>query len=189
MVVDPKGGRGEAEGGVKKKGAKSKSVFRIFAFRSGIAGTTLSKGDFTMSKVIIVYWSGTGNTEKVAELIEKGAAGKGASVVRKTVGEASVDELSGYDVIAFGSPSMGVETIEEAEMEPFFTDAAPKLGGKKVAIFGSYGWGDGEWLRTWADRVRETGARLIGDGLAVHETPDDASSAECIAYGEKIASA
>jgi flavodoxin short chain len=141
-----------------------------------------------MSKVIIVSWSGTGNTEKVAELIEKGAASKGASVVRKVVGDASVDELSGYDVIALGSPSMGVETIEEAEMEPFFTDAVPKLRGKKVAIFGSYGWGDGEWLRTWADRVRDTGAQLIGDGLAVHEAPDDASSAECIAYGEKIAS-
>ncbi|MDR1977422.1 MAG: flavodoxin [Synergistaceae bacterium] len=141
-----------------------------------------------MSKVIIVYWSGTGNTEKVAELIAKGATDKGASVTCKVVGDASVAELADYDVVAFGSPSMGVETIEEAEMEPFFTEAAPKLGGKKVAIFGSYGWGDGEWLRTWADRVREAGAQLIGEGLAVHETPDDASSAECIAYGERLAS-
>ncbi|MDR2137137.1 MAG: flavodoxin [Synergistaceae bacterium] len=140
-----------------------------------------------MSKVIIVYWSGTGNTEKVAELIAKGAADKGASVVSKTVGEASVAELSSYDVVAFGSPSMGVETIEEAEMEPFFSDALPTLRGKKVALFGSYGWGDGEWLRTWAGRVRDAGAQLIEEGLAVHETPDDASSAECIAYGEKIA--
>jgi flavodoxin short chain len=140
-----------------------------------------------MSKVIIVYWSGTGNTEKVAELIAKGASDKGASVVSKTVGEAAVTELADYDVVAFGSPSMGVETIEEAEMEPFFSDAVPTLGGKKVALFGSYGWGDGEWLRTWAGRVRDAGAQLIGDGLAVHEAPDDAASAECIAYGEKIA--
>ncbi|MDR1379254.1 MAG: flavodoxin [Synergistaceae bacterium] len=140
-----------------------------------------------MSKVIVVYWSGTGNTEKVAELIAKGALDKGASVVKKTVGEATVAELADYDIIAFGSPSMGVETIEEAEMEPFFSNAVPTLKGKKVAIFGSYGWGDGEWLRAWATRVRDAGAQLIGEGLAVHETPDDASSSKCIAYGEEIA--
>jgi flavodoxin short chain len=140
-----------------------------------------------MSKVIVVYWSGTGNTEKMAELIAKGAADKGASVVKKTVGEAAVAELADYDVVALGSPSMGVETIEEAEMEPFFSEAAPKLRGKKVALFGSYGWGDGEWLRTWAARVRDAGAQLVGEGLAVHETPDDVSSGGCIAYGEEIA--
>jgi flavodoxin short chain len=145
------------------------------------------KGGFFMSKVIVVYWSGTGNTEKVAELIAKGAEDKGASVVRKNVASAAVAELADYDVVAFGSPSMGVETIEEAEMEPFFAEALPGLKGKKVAIFGSYGWGDGEWLRTWADRVREAGARLVGEGLAVHEAPDDVSSAECVAYGERIA--
>ncbi|MDR1732019.1 MAG: flavodoxin [Synergistaceae bacterium] len=140
-----------------------------------------------MSKVIIVYWSGTGNTEQMAQLISKGASDKGATVVCKSVGEASVDELAEYDVIALGSPSMGVEVIEEGEMEPFFTEACPSLRGKHVAIFGSYGWGGGEWLRVWADRVREAGAQLVGDGLAVHEAPDDTASAECIAYGEKIA--
>jgi flavodoxin short chain len=147
----------------------------------------MKRGGFFMSKVIVVYWSGTGNTEKMAELIAKGAENGGASVVRKSVASASVAELADYDVIAFGSPSMGVETIEETEMEPFFTEALPGLGGKNVAIFGSYGWGDGEWLRTWAERVRDAGAKLIGDGLAVHEAPDDVSSAECVAYGEKIA--
>jgi flavodoxin short chain len=140
-----------------------------------------------MSKVIVVYWSGTGNTEKVAELIAKGAEGKGASVVLKNVAKAAVAELADYDIVAFGSPSMGVETIEEGEMEPFFTKALPGLKGKKVAIFGSYGWGDGEWLRTWADRVRDAGARLVDEGLAVHEAPDDTTSADCVAYGERIA--
>jgi flavodoxin short chain len=142
-----------------------------------------------MSKVIVVYWSGTGNTEKVAELIAKGAADKGAAVVRKTVAETSVAELADYDVVALGSPSMGVETIEEAEMEPFFTEAAPTLRGKKIALFGSYGWGDGEWLRLWAGRVQDAGGHLVGEGLAVHEAPDEASSAACVAYGEKIAGA
>lgn len=141
-----------------------------------------------MSKVMVIYWSGTGNTEKMAELITQGATSKGASVVCKAVGNASVSELADCDVVALGSPSMGVEVIEESEMEPFFTDAASAIQGKKVAIFGSYGWGDGEWLRIWAERVREAGGVLVDEGLAVHETPDEPASAECIAWGEKLAS-
>ncbi|MDR3264852.1 MAG: flavodoxin [Synergistaceae bacterium] len=140
-----------------------------------------------MSKVIVVYWSGTGNTEKLAELVEKGASGKGAAVTRKNVSDAKTAELAGYDVVALGSPSMGVETIEEGEMEPFFTEAAPSLSGKKVALFGSYGWGDGEWLRSWADRVRDAGGQLMDEGLAVHETPDADAEARCVAWGEKLA--
>ncbi|MDR2528547.1 MAG: flavodoxin [Synergistaceae bacterium] len=140
-----------------------------------------------MSKVGIVYWSGTGNTEKMAELIEKGAVGKGASVERKRVGDVKATELAAYDVVALGSPSMGSEVIEETEMEPFFMELLPSLGGKKIGIFGSYGWGDGEWLRTWAGRVRDAGGRLMDDGLAVHETPEGDSEAACLAWGEKLA--
>lgn len=140
-----------------------------------------------MSKILIVYWSGTGNTEKMAELISKGAASKGAEVTCKTVSESSVSELARYDVLLLGSPSMGAEMIEETEMEPFFTEAALSLTGKKVGIFGSYGWGDGEWLRVWAERVKESGADLLDEGLSVHETPDDASSARCVIWGEKMA--
>ena len=142
-----------------------------------------------MSKVLIVYWSGTGNTEKMSELIEQGAAGKGAFVTRKNVSNAKAAEIADYDAIVFGSPSMGDEVIEESEMEPFFSEALPLIKGKKTALFGSYGWGDGEWLRAWEKRAREAGAALIGEGLAVHETPDEISSAACAAYGEKIAAA
>ena len=142
-----------------------------------------------MSKVMVVYWSGTGNTQKMAELIAEGASKQGAEVACKNVGEASLTELPEYDVIAFGSPSMGVEVIEEGEMEPFFADAIPSLKGKKIGIFGSYGWGDGEWIRVWAGRVRDAGLQLMDDGLAVHETPDESSSAECTAWGEKLAKA
>jgi flavodoxin short chain len=140
-----------------------------------------------MSKVLIVYWSGTGNTEKVSELVEKGALEKGASVVRKRVGDAKAAEVADYDVIALGSPSMGVETIEEAEMEPFFAEALTFIGGKKIGIFGSYGWGDGEWLRIWAERVREAGGNLLDGGLAVHEAPSGDSEAACAAWGGKLA--
>lgn len=140
-----------------------------------------------MSKIMVVYWSGTGNTEKMAEAVAKGAEGKGASVECRNVSSVSVADLAGYDVVALGSPSMGVEVIEEGEMEPFFSEALPGLKGKKVGIFGSYGWGDGEWLRTWGDRCRDGGVTLMDDGLAVHETPDDAALADCVAWGEKLA--
>ena len=140
-----------------------------------------------MAKVLVVYVTTTGNTEKMANAIADGAKGAGADVTLKTVGEASVSELAGYDVIAFGSPAMGAEVIEEAEMEPFFTDAAPAIKGKKVAVFGSYDWGDGEWLRTWEGRCKEAGAVIAAEGLKAHLEPDDGALAECKAFGAKLA--
>ena len=139
-----------------------------------------------MAKVIIVYWTGGGNTEKMAASIAEGAKGAGADVVCKNVSEASVDELANYDVVAFGSPAMGAEVIEESEMEPFFSDAITNLAGKKVAVFGSYDWGDGEWLRTWEDRVKDGGAVLVGS-VKAHLEPDDDAVAECKALGAKLA--
>lgn len=141
-----------------------------------------------MSKVLIVYWSGTGNTEKMATLIAQGAEAQGANVVCKSVANASVEELNDYDVVAFGSPSMGVEVIEEAEMEPFFNEALPSLKEKKVALFGSYGWGDGEWMRLWVERCLDAGLKLVDEGLIAHETPDASASASCSEWGGKLAS-
>ena len=140
-----------------------------------------------MAKVGIIYWSGTGNTEKMAELIAKGAEEAGASVVCKTVSAATQDEVAGYDVVLFGSPSMGAEVVEESEMEPFVTAATPSLKGKKVALFGSYGWGDGEWMRTWSASMKDAGVQLLDDGLIVHETPEGESADSCVEYGKKAA--
>lgn len=142
-----------------------------------------------MAKIGIIYWSGTGNTEKMAELIEKGAAEAGAEVVRKEVDKATQDELGAYDIVVLGSPSMGAEVIEEEQMEPFVAAALPRLKGRRAALFGSYGWGDGEWMRLWADRMREAGVELVDDGLIVHETPEGESEDQCAAYGRKIAAA
>ncbi len=140
-----------------------------------------------MSKVLVVYWSGTGNTERMAELVSGGAVSSGAEVTLKRVSEASVGEIVKYDVVAFGSPAMGTEVIEENEMEPFFAEAGTIIAGRKVALFGSYGWGDGEWMRTWAARARRSGALLLDEGLAVNETPSGASADLCVEYGRKIA--
>lgn len=140
-----------------------------------------------MAKIGIIYWSGSGNTEKMAELMAKGAAEAGAEVVCKHVASASQDELSGYDVVAFGSPSMGAEVVEESEMEPFVNEAVPGLKGKKAALFGSYGWGDGEWMRNWSAQMKDDGVNLFDDGLIVNESPDGDSAEECIEYGRKLA--
>ncbi|MBQ6776510.1 MAG: flavodoxin [Synergistaceae bacterium] len=140
-----------------------------------------------MSKVLIVYVTTTGNTEKMANAIADGAKGAGADVTLKTVGDASAAELADYDVVAFGSPAMGAEVIEEAEMEPFFSSVAGSLSGKKVAVFGSYDWGDGEWLRTWEDRCKDAGAVIVAEGCKAHLEPDDDAIAECKAFGAKLA--
>lgn len=141
-----------------------------------------------MARVGIIYWSGTGNTEKMAELIAKGAKDAGAEVVCKKVADAAQDELKEYDVVLFGSPSMGAEVVEEHEMDPFVAAATPGLKDRKVALFGSYGWGDGEWMRTWSASMRGAGVVLLDDGLIVHETPDGESAEQCEAYGKKAAS-
>ena len=139
-----------------------------------------------MAKVLVVYATTTGNTEKMADAIVEGAKGAGADVTCKAVADASVADLGGYDVIAFGSPAMGAEVLEDS-MEEFFASATDAIKGKKVAVFGSYDWGDGEWLRTWEDRVKEAGATVAVENLKAHLEPDDDAIAECKAWGAKLA--
>ncbi|MCD8139899.1 MAG: flavodoxin [Planctomycetaceae bacterium] len=141
-----------------------------------------------MSKILVTYWSGTGNTEKMAEYITEGAKAKGAEVDCKNISHVDVDTALTYDVIAIGSPSMGAEVLEEAEIEPFVTDLEGKLKGRPLGIFGSYGWGDGEWMRNWADRMKAAGARLFDDGLMVHETPEGEDIEKCKEFGAGLAS-
>ena len=129
-------------------------------------------------KTAVIYWSGTGNTEAMAKAVAEGA---GAECF-------AVSEFSGnvedYDAIALGCPAMGAEELEDSEFEPFFAGIEGKLSGKKIALFGSYGWGDGEWMRQWQDRVTGDGATLVnGEGLIVNETPDDDALASCKALG------
>jgi flavodoxin short chain len=124
----------------------------------------------------------------MASLIKQGAESQGAEVVCKQVSDASLEELSGFDVVALGSPSMGSEVVEESEMAPFADAAAPGLKGRKTALFGSYGWGDGEWMRNWTAAMKEAGVLLVDDGLIVHENPNGESAERCVALGAKLAS-
>ncbi len=137
-------------------------------------------------KVSIVYWSGTGNTELMAASAAEGAKRAGADVEMLTATEADASVLKS-DALLFGCPAMGAEELEETEFEPFFSAIEGKLAGKKVGLFGSYGWGDGEWMRTWTERVKKAGGVMIADGVIANEAPDEAASAECEALGEKAA--
>ncbi|MDR3240077.1 MAG: flavodoxin [Clostridiales bacterium] len=132
----------------------------------------------------IIYWSGTGNTEAMAKAIERGLKEGGAETVLLSVDKTSADAADTYEKIAFGCPSMGEEVLEENEFEPFFLSIEKKLGGKKTALFGSYNWGDGQWMQDWQKRVKAAGAALFEEGLIQQEAPAETVCAE---FGKRFA--
>lgn len=141
-----------------------------------------------MEKIYVIYWSMSGNTQAMAEAIAKGINDSGKEAVVQYVSEASVSELQDAKVFALGCPAMGAEVLEEGEMEPFVSEVEEIAAGKKIALFGSYGWGDGQWMRDWEERMSGCGAAIInGAGLICHETPDDAMISECENLGKQIA--
>ena len=140
-----------------------------------------------MSKIAVIYWSMSGNTEAMANAIAEGAQGAGAEVDVKQVSDITVDQALEYDKLALGCPAMGAEVLEESEFEPFFTELESRLGGKKVALFGSYGWGDGEWMRTWEDTCRSDGAVLACESVICCEAPEDDALAQCKKLGATLA--
>ena len=143
-----------------------------------------------MSKVGIIYWSSTGNTEAMAQAVEEGAKAAGADVEIMEVADADVDKALSYDVLALGCPAMGDEELEDSVFQPVFEACEPKLAGKKVALFGSYGWGDGEWMRDWTTRMEAAGATVLnGEGLICHETPDEDGLNACRELGRQLADA
>ena len=143
-----------------------------------------------MSKVAVVYWSSTGNTEAMANAVAEGAKEAGAEVTKFETADFSADKVDEFDAIAFGCPAMGAEVLEEAEMEPFVAEVEGFASGKKIALFGSYGWGDGEWMRDWEARMQSAGAELVGGaGLMCHETPDAEGLEECKELGRQLANA
>lgn len=142
-----------------------------------------------MEKATIIYWSGTGNTEMMANAIAEGVENVGNDVNVVKVEDANKDMVVNSKLLAFGCPSMGMEVLEEESMEPFIESLSDiDFSGKKVALFGSYDWGDGEWMRNWVDRMKEYGADLLDEeGLIVHLTPDDEGIGDCKSLGEQLA--
>ena len=140
-----------------------------------------------MSKVAVVYWSSTGNTEAMANAVAEGAKAAGAEVISFESADFSADKVDEFDAIAFGCPAMGAEVLEESEFEPMFEACKGALDGKKIALFGSYGWGDGEWMRNWEETCLGDGAVFAGESVICNEAPDDEADAACIALGKKLA--
>lgn len=132
-------------------------------------------------KAAVIYWSGTGNTEQMANAIAEGAGAELFSVSDFT------GDIADYDRIAFGCSAMGDEVLEESEFEPFFTAIEGALSGKAIALFGSYGWGDGEWMRTWEENCKNEGAVLTHESVICQEEPDDDAKAACQELGKSLA--
>ena len=139
-----------------------------------------------MSKIAVVYWSGTGNTEAMAKAVAEGAKANGAQAELYTAAEFSAGMMDEFDAIAFGCPSMGAEQLEETEFEPMFSGCEGKLGGRKIALFGSYGWGDGEWMRTWEETCDNAGANRVCDSVICMEAPDEDAEAACRDLGAAL---
>ena len=140
-----------------------------------------------MNKVAIVYWSGTGNTEAMAGAVLEGVNGAGSEGTLYTAAEFDPNTLGDYDTVAFGCPSMGSEQLEVGEFEPLFSQCESMLSGKKIALFGSYGWGDGEWMRNWREQCEKDGAFLACDPVICNDAPDDAALEACRKLGAALA--
>ena len=141
-----------------------------------------------MNQILIVYWSGTGNTAAMAEMVASGIREAGKEPVIIPAEEAAAEQLSSFQAAAFGCPSMGDETLEESVMEPFVEAAEKNVSGKTIGLFGSYGWGDGQWMRDWSTRMEAAGATVLnGEGLICHETPDEDGLSECVELGKALA--
>ncbi len=139
-----------------------------------------------MSKVAVVYWSGTGNTEIMANAVAEGVREAGGEAETIVVSSFSANDVNGYDAIAWGCPAMGDEVLEESEFQPVWDDCKGKIEGKKIALFGSYGWGDGLWMREWEKECRELGLTLACDGVMANDSPDDGAREACKALGKAL---
>jgi flavodoxin short chain len=141
-----------------------------------------------MKKILVLYWSGTGNTETMAQQVAKAAKDAGAEVVCKPVAEASKDMVKDAEALAFGCPAMGAEVLEESEMEPFIAGLSQaELGGKALGLFGSYDWGDGQWMRDWVERMKGLGAQVDGEGIIAQLVPTEDILNTCADLGKRLA--
>lgn len=139
-----------------------------------------------MKKVAVVYWSGTGNTEMMADFVKAGIEKAGNKATLLTSADFDASMVSDFDAIAFGCPSMGSEQLEETEFEPMFDEVIGELKDKRIALFGSYGWGDGEWMRNWTEQCEDAGAFLVAESVICNEAPDDTACEELESLGQAL---
>lgn len=141
-----------------------------------------------MKKIAVIYWSGTGNTEMMADYVSQGIKSQGAEAEVIQCSDFNKDQINNYSALALGCPSMGSEQLEESEFEPMFNDIKESLKGKKIGLFGAYGWGDGEWMRNWESDCENSGALLASASVISSDAESDDTKTECINLGSKLAS-
>lgn len=142
-----------------------------------------------MANIAVIYWTGTGNTEAMANAIVEGIQAAGGEADLFFVTDISAEDAAKYEKLALGCPAMGSEVLEEGDFQPFWDDIQGELNGKAVALFGSYSWADGEWMRSWQSEAEDAGLALVADGLAVYDAPDEEGIAQCKELGEKLVKA
>lgn len=142
-----------------------------------------------MKKAAVIYWSGTGNTQEMANAVCEGLKEAGAETVLFTPDQVSASDIAAFDAVAMGCPAMGAEVLEDSEFEPMYDAIKGSLTGKAVALFGSYGWGDGEWMRNWESDCKDNGLNLVCDSVTCCDSPDDDAKAACKALGAALANA
>ena len=140
-----------------------------------------------MKKTAVIYWSGTGNTEAMANAVAEGMREAGAECAVWTPADVGADAVKELDAAALGCPAMGAEELEETEFAPMFDALKPALAGKAVGLFGSYGWGDGQWMRDWEEICRGDGAVLAAEPVICNEAPDDEANENCRSLGKALA--
>jgi len=140
-----------------------------------------------MNKTAVIYWSGTGNTQAMAEAVLSGMKDAGADALMLTPDQVNASAIADLDGIALGCPAMGAEVLEDSEFEPMYENIKPSLAGKAVALFGSYGWGDGEWMRSWEEDCSAAGIKLAAESVICCEAPDDTALAACRDLGAVLA--
>ena len=139
-----------------------------------------------MKKTAVIYWSGTGNTETMANAVAEGMRQAGAECSVLTSADVTADTVAALEAVALGCPAVGAEELEETEFAPMFDGIKSALAGKAVALFGSYGWGDGEWMRNWEEDCISAGATLACGSVICQDDPDDSALAECEALGKAL---
>ncbi len=140
-----------------------------------------------MNKIAVIYWTGTGNTEVMANEVVAGASAAGAEVTLFNTSDFSVDKAQEFDKFALGCPAMGAEELEDSEFQPLYDQLKTQISGKKVVLFGSYGWGGGEWMNPWREDAANAGLVLADDPLAIEGAPDDAGKEKCRELGKVLA--
>ena len=140
-----------------------------------------------MSKSAVIYWSGTGNTEAMAQAVLDGLNGAGEDAALFSADSVRAADAAQYDKLALGCPAMGAEVLEEGEFEPFMESIDGSISGKTIALFGSYGWGDGQWMRSWEKDCDDAGLNLVCESVICAEAPDETALEACRALGKALA--